>query len=163
MEPTDMKFAVRPWNLRLALAVAVIPTIAYVLHDLVFQLPDNAHEPTLGFFLTVAGLLGVWASSGYIIARRVNGTRSRIIAGAVVGIVSVGILWLTSIALNNLFVDRMSYEPDRIRAFQQSGYATMKEYLHHQGWGPAPLLMFVAAIVGAIGGAVRKRTERMTT
>jgi hypothetical protein len=155
MEPTDMKFAVRPWNLRLALAVAVIPTIAYVLHDLVFQLPDNAHEPTLGFFLTVAGLLCVWASSGYIIARR-------IIAGAVVGIVSVSILWLTSIALNNLFVDRMSYEPDRMRAFQQSGYATMKEYLHHQGWGPAPLLMFVAAIVGAIGGAVRKRTERMT-
>jgi hypothetical protein len=80
----------------------------------------------------------------------------------VICIVIVGILSLTSISLKNLFVYRMSYEPDRIRAFQQSGYATMKEYLHHQGWGPAPLLMFVAAIVGAIGGAVRKRTERMT-
>src|SRR4051794_789093 len=162
MESTDTNLAVRPSNLGLALAVAVIPTVAYVLHDVVFQLPDNAHEPTLGFFLAVAGLLCVWASGGYIIARGTNGTRSRVIAGAVVGIVSVAILWLTSVALNNLFVDRMSYEPDRIRAFQQSGYATMKEYLHHQGWGPAPLLMFVAAIVGAVGSAVRKRTERAT-
>jgi hypothetical protein len=163
MEPNDLNFALRPWNLRLALAVAVIPTIAYILHDLVFQLPDNAHEATLGFFVTIAGLLSVWASSGYIIARRVNGTRSRIIAGAAAGILSVGILWITSIVLNNLFVDRMSYEPDRMRAFHQSGYATMREYLHHQGWGPAPLLMFVAAIVGAIGGAVRRRTRRRAT
>jgi hypothetical protein len=64
MEPTDMKFAVRPWNLHLALAVAVITTIAYVLHDLVFQLTDNPHEHTIKFFLTVAGLLCIWASSG---------------------------------------------------------------------------------------------------
>jgi hypothetical protein len=149
-------------HVRLAFAVALIPTIAYILHDLVFQLPDNAHEATLGFFVTVAGLLCVWTSSGYIIARHVNGTRSRIIAGAVVGIVSVGILWLTSIALNNLFVDRMSYEPDRIRAFQQSGYATMKEYLHHQGWGPAPLLMLVSAIAGATGGALRRILRTQT-
>jgi hypothetical protein len=48
MEPNDL----RSWNLRLTFAIALIPTIAYVLHDLVFQLPDNAHEATLGFFVT---------------------------------------------------------------------------------------------------------------
>jgi hypothetical protein len=156
MEPSDL----RSWNLRLPFAIAVIPTVAFILHDLVFQLPDNAHEPTLGFFLTIAGLLCVWGCSGYILARGVNGAGSALIAGAVAGIVSVGILWLTSIALNNLFLDRMSYEPDRIRAFQQSGYQTMKEYMKHIGWGPAPLLMLAAAIVGAIGGAVRRTTQR---
>src|SRR5947208_13540273 len=77
-----------------------------------------------GFFVTVVGLLCIWASSGYIIARCINGTGARIIAGAVAGIASVAILWLTSFVLNNLLTDRMSYEPDRIRAFQQSGPPT---------------------------------------
>lgn len=147
-------------DVRLAFAVALVPTVAYVLHDFAFQLPDNEGEASLGFFLTLAGLLLVWASSGYIIARSSNGTRSRIIAGSITGIVSVGVVSLTFAVLNNMFVDRMSYEPDRIRAFQQSGYATMKEYLHHQGWGPAPLLMFVAAVVGALGAAARRQPER---
>src|SRR5438876_9282529 len=96
MESNDFNSSVRPWNLRFALAVAVIPTMAYILHDFVFQLPDNHHEPTLGFFITIAGLLCVWAGSGYIIARPANCVLSRIIMGAFIGIVSVGILWLTA-------------------------------------------------------------------
>ena len=163
MEPNDSTFAFRPGNFRLAVAVAVIPTIAFILHDLVFQLPDNEGEASLGFFLTIAALLCVWGCSGYIVARRVKGAGAAVIAGAVAGIVSVAILWLTFIVLNTLFLDRMSYEPDRIRAFQQSGYATMREYWNHQrGWGPFPLVMLVAAIVGAMGGAVRRTTQGRT-
>jgi hypothetical protein len=155
METNTSRFSVG------VLGFAAIPTIAFVLHDLVFQLHDNGHEATLGLVLTVAGFLFIWACSGYLIARRVSGSTTRVIAGAVAGIVSVGVLWLTFIVLNNVFLDRMSYEPDRIRAFQQSGYATMREYWHHQsGWGPFPLLMAVAAVVGAIGGAVRRNKPR---
>ena len=159
MEPNEL----RSLNL-LTFAIALIPTVAFILHDPVFQLPDNAHEATLGFVLSVVGLLCVWVYGGYFIARRVNGARSALIAGAVAGIVSVGILWLTSIVLNNAFPDRMIYEPEGIRAFHQSGYATMREYLNHgRGWGPAPLLMFVAALVGAIGGSIRSMTQRRRT
>jgi hypothetical protein len=160
MEPNDL----RSWNLRLTLTIALIPTVAFILHDLVFQLPDNAHEATVGLFLTFAGLLCVWGYCGYIIACRANGARTALLAGAVAGIISVGVLWLTSIVLNNVFPDRMIYEPDGIRAFEQSGYISMREYLNHgRGWGPAPLLMFVAAVVGAIGGAIRSMTQRRRT
>jgi uncharacterized membrane protein YeiB len=153
----------RSWNLRLTFAIAIIPTVAFILHDFVFQLSDNAHEPTLGFFLTIAGLLCVWGCSGHILARRANAVGSALMAGAVAGVVSVAVLWLTFIVLNHLFLDRMSYEPDRIRAFQRSGYATIREYWGHQrGWGPFPLLMFAAAAVGAIGGAIRRTTQRRT-
>jgi hypothetical protein len=162
MELDDGAFAGRLGNIRLALAVAIIPTIAFVLHDLVFQLPDNEGEASLGFFVTIAGLLCVWGCSGYLMARPANRTAAAFFAGAVAGIVSVGVLWLTFVALNNLFLDRMSYEPDRIRAFHQSGYATMREYWDHQrGWGPFPLVMLVAAVVGGIGGAVRRTAQRL--
>jgi hypothetical protein len=147
----------------LSLGVGAIPAVAFTLHDLVFQLPDNAHEATLGFFFTIAGLVCVWGCSGYMLARRANAVGTALVAGAVAGILSVAMLWLTFIILNYFFLERMSYEPDRIRAFQRSGYATMREYWNHQrGSGPAPLLMLVATIVGAIGGAVRRTTQRRT-
>jgi len=130
------------------------PTIAFVLHDLVFQLPDNQHEASLGFFATVFGLLLAWALGGYLAARGTRAIVAALSRGAITAVMSVGILWLTFTALNRLFTDRMSYEPDRIRAFRASGYSTMREYLDHgQGVGPLPLLLGVAVLAG-IGGSV---------
>jgi hypothetical protein len=141
---------------RIRLVVAALPAIAFTLHDLVFQLPDNQHEASLGFFATVGGLLLVWAATGYLSADRTGGVGRALKTGALGGTISVAILWLTFIALNNLFIDRMSYEPDRIRAFRASGYATMREFVN-QGLFPGlffPVLMCVAAFAGAAGGAV---------
>jgi hypothetical protein len=138
----------RSWML--SLGVALIPTVAFTLHDLVFQLPDNQHEASLGFFLTAFGLLFVWALGGYLAGRGTRTVFAAIRAGAVTGVMSVGILWLTFIALNNLFTDRMSYEPDRIRAFRASGYPTMRDYVNHgMGLGPLPLLVGVAVLTAA--------------
>jgi hypothetical protein len=138
------------------LAVTAIPTIAFVLHDFVFQLPDNEGNVTVGFLVTLVGLLVVWACCGYIIAARVRGSFASLVYGAFAAAASVAMLWLTFIILNNSFIERMSYEPDRIRAFQQSGYATMREYWNHQhGWGPFPLLISVAGVVGAVGAFIR--------
>jgi hypothetical protein len=126
----------------LALGVGLIPTIAFTLHDLVFQLPDNQHEASLAFFLTVFGLLLVWGVTGYLVALGSRSVLAAIGSGALAAATSVGILWLTFITLNNLFTDRMSYEPDRIRAFRASSEPTMRAYLDHQrGPGPFPLLM----------------------
>ena len=134
--------------------VIVAPAVAFVLHDLIFQLPDNQHEGSPGFFVTVLGLLFAWGLGGYLAGRRTPTIRARAIAGAATAIASVGILWFTFFALNRMFPERMSYEPDRIRAFQASGYPTMREYLAHQGSGPFPLLMVVAMAVGAASSLV---------
>jgi hypothetical protein len=136
-------------NSKLSIAVGFIPAIAFTLHDLVFQLSDNEHEASAGFFLTVGGLLFIWGLSGYL-ADRSGGIK----AGAIAGAVSVGILAVTFYVLNNLFLDRMSYEPDRIRAFQASGYPTMRAYVNQLDMF-FPMLMLIAAIAGAAGGAIR--------
>jgi hypothetical protein len=146
--------------LSLGIVLAVLtPTAAFVLHDLVFQLPDNQHDASLGFFVTVFGLLFVWALGGYLAGRRTRTMLAAIGAGATTAMVSVGILWLTFVALNRVFPDRMSYEPDRIRAFKASGYPTMREYLdHNTGPGPLPLLMGAAVIVATTGGLLGQRS-----
>ena len=144
----------------LSLGVALIPAFAFTLHDFVFQLPDNQHEASLGFFMTACGLLFVWALGGYLAARGTRTIPAAIGAGAVTAVLSVGILWLTFVSLNNLFTDRMSYEPDRIRAFKASGYPTMREYLDHgTGSGPFPLLLGVAVIVGTAGSVRGQKSE----
>jgi hypothetical protein len=144
-----------------ALGVGLIPTIAFTLHDLVFQFPDNQHEPSMGFFLSVFGLLLVWGVAGYLAAQGSRSVLTAIGAGAVAAATSVAILWLTFITLNNLFTDRMSYEPDRIRAFRASGEPTMRAYLdHHQGAGPFPVVMCVAVLAGVAGGAIGRKPQR---
>ena|SRR6516165_416378 len=72
MAPNDVTLPVRPWNLRGAFAVAAIPTIAYI-PAVVFRLPDNGHEASLGFFVTLARLLFSWqvvATIGGVIPER---------------------------------------------------------------------------------------------
>jgi hypothetical protein len=142
------------WRRTTVAALVLAPTAAFVLHDFVFQLPDNQHEASAGFFITLAGLLAVWAAAGYAGA----GTgRGRALRGAAWAALSVAVLGLTFAVLNTLFVDRMSYEPDRIRAFRRSGEATMADYVKHQGAAPFPLLHAVAAAAGAGGAAFGRR------
>jgi hypothetical protein len=143
--------------------VGLIPSIAYTLHDLVFQLRDNQHEATPGFFLTVGGLLLIWGLAGYWAVRGADGANTPDAtlgavtgSGAIAALVSVAFLSVTFIVLNNVFVDRMSYEPDRIRAFQQSGYLTMRAYVNHElvlSWF-FPVLAAVAAAAGAAGALI---------
>jgi hypothetical protein len=151
----------KPSNRLSWLGVAVIPTIAYILHDLVFQLPDNQGDVTPGVVLTIGCLLVVWGWCGYLMARDARGATVSVVAGAFAAAFSVAGLWLTFISLNALFLDRMSYEPDRILAFRRSGYATMREFWNHQrSSGPFPLLMVVAAVMGALGAELRRLTGR---
>jgi hypothetical protein len=146
------------------MTVAAVPAIAFALHDFVFQLPDNQHEPTLGFVITVGGLLFVWGLGGYLAAPRAGGFTAAMKSGAVAGILSVGILWLTSIVLDNLFIDRMSYEPDRIRAFHESGYATMRAYVNSNMFDSFTLMLLsVAAVAAAIGGAIGHLTRSVAS
>jgi hypothetical protein len=145
----------RRWGPAL-LGIVLFPTVAFALESAVFQLRDNQHEPTVGFFMTVGVLLSVWGASGYLAARGARRPASAAKSGAAAALVSVALLAAAFIILNNLFVDRMSNEPDRIRAFQQSGYATMRAYINHELVLSSffPVLGAVAVVVGAIGGVV---------
>jgi hypothetical protein len=144
-------------NIGRALAFATTPTIAFVLHDFVFQLPDNEGELTVGLVATLAALLFVWAASGWTVARMARGTITAILAGAIMAALSVAMVWLAFVVLNGLFVERMSYEPDRLLAFRRSGYPSLQEWWNHQrGWGPFPLLLVASAVVGALGGVIQR-------
>lgn len=139
---------------RRVILIVAAPAIAFTLHDFVFQLPDNHHEASLGFFAAAFCLFSTWALAGYLAGQRTPTVITAVSAGATAAATSVAMVWLTFVVLNTLFTDRMSYEADRIRAFRASGAATMREYLdQREDAGPFPLLMGVAVLVGMTGGA----------
>jgi len=150
---------IRTSTLSAGIVVAILaPAAAFLLHDLVFQLPDNQHEATLGFFLTVFGLLFVWGVGGYLAGRRTRTMTAAAAAGLTTAATSVIVLWLTFLTSNLAYPDRMSYEPDRIRAFRASGYPTVREYVvHNMTPGPFPLLLGVAVVIGIAGSCLGGR------
>jgi hypothetical protein len=123
-----MKGQKSPFSLGVV-ATAAIPAVAFAIHDFILQAPDNHHEPTTAFLLGAGGLLGVWGFSGYLASRRATSFVRAVGNGALVGLLSVAILWLVAVVLNNLFLQRMSYEPDRMLAFHNSNYSSLRAYV----------------------------------
>jgi hypothetical protein len=158
------RMAVNRSGAGLLFALIATPTAAFVLHHFVFQLPDNEGDLTIGFFATIVGLLAIWASSGYVAARWPTRTLPAVGAGVLAPVVSTAMLCSTFVVLNGLFIDRMSYEPDRLLAFHRSGYATLQQWWNHQqGWGPFPILICAAAVVGALGGLTQALRRSATS
>jgi len=145
-----------------ATGLGLVPAVAFVVTDFVLQLPDNHHEPTWGFFVTLFILISIWTLSGFFAPSEPSDWRRAMAAGAASGILSVAVLAAVFVVLNNLFPVRMSYEPDRLRAFSESGYATLRTYINRQlvlsGFFPA--LATVAAILGSTGGGLRTLMAR---
>jgi len=144
-------------NIGYALALATTPSVAFVLHDFVFRLPDNEGDLTVGLVATLAALLFVWAAGGWTVARVPRGTVTAILVGAVLAASSVAMVWLTFVLLNGLFIERMSYESDRLVAFRHSGYPSLQEWWNYQrDWGPFPILLVASAILGGFGGVIQR-------
>jgi hypothetical protein len=142
-----------------ALGVGLIPTIAFTLHDLVFQLPDNQHEASLGFFLTIFGLFGS-GSPGYLAAQ---GSRvsSRPLAREPPPRRPAWPFWLTFITLNHLFADRMSYRRiGSVRSERVVSQPCAHTWTINLGPGPFPV-MCVAALAGVAGGAIGRKPQRI--
>lgn len=81
--------------------------------------------------------------------RRAGRLTAGIIAGALVGMMAGAVAGLSLLALNQLFFDAVSTQPDKVLNYQTSGLPSMREYLLLNG-----LVNIVTGLApGATGGA----------
>jgi hypothetical protein len=98
----------------------------------------------------------LWGAAGFAAYRRTSNFRAAIRAGAIVALTSIASVMLAFVLIDNVFLDIVSRQPEKIWGFQQSQYPSMRSYLNHtfvrSFFIVLPVLTAAGALFGAAGG-----------
>jgi len=141
------------------LCIAIVATNVIDPSSTYFGLGEN-----LAMLLSAGSLLVFFVAIGFL----VSGNTARIATGARIGaltaLIGMGIAMLTFLAVDNLFLDIVSKQPEKIWGFEHSQFASMRAYInagHLRGLVTVlPVFVLVGAACGAIGAALGKVARR---
>src|SRR5215510_6989269 len=102
-----------------------------------------------------------YGAAGFWCARRSGRSRDGIRIGALTALVGMGLVIGIFAAVDNIFLDTVSREVDKIRGFQlHSDYASMRAYINWSLLTGAlfvlPALAMIGAALGGIGGVLTR-------
>ncbi len=150
--------AVRTSGPRYGLALGLVLGVAVVL--------TNVVDPGFGYFgldenvamaLAAALLLASFAAAGFLASRATGRLVAGLRAGALAALIGVGLMMLTFLVVDNLFLDIVSQQPDKIWGFEHSQYASMRAYVtvsQLRGFLLLPVFGLVGAACGGVGAAL---------
>lgn len=102
----------------------------------------------------------LWAAAGWLAWRRTGSVAAAARAGAVAALVSMGCVMLAFLLIDNLFLDVVSRQPEKIWLFQHSHFHSMRTYInaaHARGaLFVLPLLTAAGAVCGAAAAVAAK-------
>jgi hypothetical protein len=113
------------------------PTVSWV---------PEAPLVTVAIAVPVIGL----TLTGFRGSRHTGHLSAGILAGTVAGAITGVIAGLAFLALDQIFIDTVSKQPDKVINFPASGYATMRDYLLAHDLPNVA----VGLVLGALGGAL---------
>jgi hypothetical protein len=154
-----------------AIALAAIMSALVVLTNVIFPDPSESDdEYTWLYLLLYSALFLLFALGGFIAAERKDPLRTGALGGAVTALIVIGTTLLTFIVIDNLFLDIVSQQIDKINAFHnQSTYTNMRDYINGSlvaglSFGLIGAVVF-GGLFGLMGGAARSllTTRRATS
>ena len=122
--------------------IPVLPSRTLFIQQLLAAVPESIGW--LGLFLC-------WGIAGSLASRRTTRFRTAVKAGATVAFVSMAIVMLTFVVINNVFLEIVSQQPDKIWGFHHSSDPNMRAYINH---GARRGLVLVLPVLTACGGFV---------
>lgn len=136
-----------------AAAWGALLAVIVVLTNVVFPTPNESDSEYTGWYVVLyLSILLLFAIGGAIASERDHPLRSGALGGAVSALIILGMVMLTFAVIDNVFLDIVSQQIDKITAFhQQTTYASMRDFIN------AGLLMgtlFVLPVGAAAGGAL---------
>ena len=103
-----------------------------------------------------------YGTSGFLAVRRSGRPRDGIRIGALTALVGMALILATFVAVDNIFLETVSRQVDKIRGFERSHYASMRAYLN---WGMLegavvglPVFAVIGAAFGGVGGLLAPRS-----
>ena len=133
---------------------------AIILTNVVF--PSNKSDDGLINMFAFLLLFLLFAVGGYIAGKNTNSIKKGAIGGGITAIISVGMTMLTFFVIDNLFLDIVSKQPDKIWAFNhQTTYTDMRDFINYgllKGLiFVLPVITLLGAVFGTIGAAIARR------
>jgi hypothetical protein len=138
------------------LVLGAILMVLIVWSNVIVPSHESDDEYTAWYLAFYLGLFVYFGVAGAVFGRGA-------LTGAVTALLSVGIALLTFIVIDNLFLDTVMTQPDKMAGFAASGMTSARDYVNQGNPGIFVVLLFVmliGAVCGALGGAIRSRVAR---
>jgi hypothetical protein len=95
-----------------------------------------------------AGLFAYFTASGFVAARAGGSITASALTGGATALVGIGIAMLTFVVVDNLFLDVVMQQPDKLHAFQSSGLTDQRAFVNR---GLVLGLVIALPVIGTIG------------
>jgi hypothetical protein len=143
------------------LVTGIMLSVAAVLANVVFPSHQSDDQYGMLFLVVYLGLFVLFGIGGYLASKDTRSLKRGALGGAVTALLSVGVLMLTFIVLDQLFRDIVSQQPDKLWGFHhQQTFHTMREYVDDGDRRGVmfvfPTVMLLGAAFGVLGAAARK-------
>src|SRR5262245_3921774 len=145
------------------LVTGIMLSVAAVLANVVFPSHESDDQYGMLFLVVYLGLFVLFGIGGYLASKDTRSLKRGALGGAVTALLSVGVLMLTFIVIDQLFLDIVSQQPDKLWGFQhQRTFHTMREYVDDGDRRGVlfvfPMVMLLGATFGTLGACIRKLT-----
>jgi hypothetical protein len=132
------------------LALGAVLVVVIVWTNVIVPATESDDEYTGWYVAFLAGLLAYFFVAGLASSGRPSWPVSGAGAGAVTGALTMLIILVTFIVVDNLFLDVVMRQPDKLHGFQRSGLASQRDYVNQSN-----LLVLVVAptVLGGLGAA----------
>ena len=139
---------------RYGLILGVILIVAIVWTVVISPTFESDDEYT-GLYVVLYGLLALYfAFSAFLETRRESTVADGAKVGAITALITIAVITVTFFIIDNVFIDIVSKQPDKIYGFQHSNFATMRDYINDGFLRGILIVPLVFGIIGALCGAV---------
>ena len=136
-----------------ALSWGALFSVLVVLTNVVFPSPNESDDEYTGWYIVLyLGLFLLFTIGGALNSERAHPLRSGAIGGAVSALIMVAMIMLTFVIIDNVFLDIVSQQIDKINTFRaQTTYTSMRDFIND---GLLRGLVIVLPVVAIVGGAL---------
>jgi hypothetical protein len=139
-----------------ALSWGALFSVLVVLTNVVYPTPNESDDEYTGWYIVLyLGLFLLFAIGGALNSERAHPLRSGALGGAGAALIMITMIMLTFVVVDNLFLDIVSQQIDKINTFRaQTTYTSMRDFINSGLLRGLLVVLPVVAVAGATLGAL---------
>jgi hypothetical protein len=143
----------------------VLFAIIVVLINVVFPSPNESDDEYTGWYIVLYfGLFLLFAIGGALNSEHTHPLRSGVIGGASAALIMIAMIMLTFVVVDNVFLDIVSQQVDKITAFHaQTTYTNMRDFINDGLLRGVVVVLPIVAVVGGGFGAIASLLRQRLT